>query len=125
MAENWIFLKILNKTIAHYTSQAVMLAVKSGNVEIKHGKSEVGQIKLEKWVSKCLIVHARRWGQQRNIIRGELEHENNFLLVWRLFWGYFCFIGHNILEEKKGRKGKIKVVTADSFYLFQAFPNSH
>ncbi len=86
-----------------------MLAVKSGNVEIKHGKSEVGQIKLEKWVSECLEVHARRWGQQRNIIRGELEHESHFfsrlktvLVVFLLQWTQYFGIKEREKKENKG-----------------------
>lgn len=50
-----------------------MVAVKSSNVEIKHGYSEVGQIKLEKWVSKRLVVHARGWDQQKNTMMEKLE----------------------------------------------------
>lgn len=77
-----------------------MLAVKSGNVEIKHSDSEVGQIKLEKWVSKRLAVLARGWSQQRKITRGELEHEDNFfsplktvLVVFLLHWTQYFAAG--------------------------------
>lgn len=70
-----------------------MLAVKWSNVEIKHGDSEVGQIKLEKWVSKRLVMHGRAWGQQRNIMKVEPEHADNcfsrlktVLVLFLLHW---------------------------------------
>lgn len=54
-------------------------------------------------------------------------------LLWRLFWWYFCFIGHNILRlGKRGRwkerkeKEKKEKKGGDSWYSvahFQAFPN--
>lgn len=59
-----------------------MVAVKSANAEMKHCDSDVGQIKLEKWVKKCLVDRGK--GQQRNIMRAELEHEDNFFTLLKI-----------------------------------------
>lgn len=56
-----------------------MIAVRSGNVEIKHDESEVGQIQLENWISKHPVVRVSGWGQQRSIMMGDPEHKDNFL----------------------------------------------
>lgn len=83
-----------------------MWAVKSGKVEITHGDSEVGQIKLEKWVSERLVVHARGQGQQRNIMRGKLEQGDNFFSLLKTVLVVFllhctqCFVA--------GEKGKMR-----------------
>lgn len=98
-----------------HTSRAVVLAVKSGNVEIKHSDSEVGQIKLEKWVSKRLAVLARGWSQQREITRGELEHEDNsvsllkaVLVVFLLHWTQYFVAGSKGKMKGRKRKGEKK-----------------
>ena len=105
------------------SSQAVMLAVKSGNVEIKHGDLEVGQIKLGKWVSKRQVVHGRARGQQRNIMKVELEHEDNcfsplkiVLVIFLLHWTqhFVAWVkGKMRRGGKQQKKKRRKVVTAD------------
>lgn len=83
-------------------------------MEIKHGDSEVGQIKLEKWVSQRLAALARGWSQQRKITRGELEHEDNFssllktvLVGFLLHWTpYFC--GRVKGKDERGGKKRRK-----------------
>ena len=84
-----------------------MLAVKSGNVEIKHGDSEVGQIKLEKWVWKRAGVYARGWGQQRNTMRGEVEHKDNFFSLLKTVF-FVVFLLHWTQYFVAGVKGKMR-----------------
>lgn len=101
-------------------------------MEIKHGDSEVGQIKLEKWVSNCLVVHARRSGNEWNIIRAELDHQDNLfsllkrvLVVFLLHWTQYFVAGvkGKMRGWKRKRENKRrKVVIADKLL---AFPNSH
>lgn len=111
-----------------------MMAVKSGNGEIKHCDSDVGQIKLEKWVSECLV--ARGWGQQRKIMRAELEHEDNFFTLLRtvlveflLHWTHYvvAVVKGKIRGRKRKRKIKkkcdSKYCLASTFSFF--FPNSN
>lgn len=94
-----------------------MVAVKSGNVEIKHCNSDVGQIKLEKWVSEQLV--ARGWGQQRTIMRAELEHEDNFItLLMTVLVGFLLYWTQCVVAVVKGkirvRKRKRKKNCGDS-----------
>ena len=86
-----------------------MLAVKSGDVHSKHNVPEVGQIKLE---SGSLKV----WGQQRNSMRGELEHGDNVssllktvLVVVLLHWKQYFVAGVKAkMRERKRKEGKKK-----------------
>lgn len=86
---------------------AVMLALVSGNVEIKCDYSQTGLIKMEKWVSKRLVVMRGMWPIQKHHQGGSgaqgrfpLSFEECFCGIYASLNTIFCDGGKEGMAEK-------------------------